>query len=534
MAVVLNPSTNQTDQSQQQSGNHENNPNIVRIVADTSIEKQIVLDELSVDVVGTDTNEEMNNKNIAGRELPIIKINDYTVNAKEIVSLRIDVSERIPSLYLRLSTFGTQFRSVNMPKDGDICSVFIAPKSETLTSIRADFVITSSSPRQTKTGVSITISGKMFIPGFDAGTTFGKVGTTKDVFMEFAKRYGLGFATDDQDNTDDKQLWICGNKKCETFLDETIAHAWKDETSFYDWWIDQYYNLNFINVNKIILANTGEVDITALTSEIGGSYDTPQDFSQDNTKAGAKLLTNLPNLNMGSMMVTSWDVVNNSTEITFEDGVEIESNEFRQNANIFSANEDPCLSLSNIPAYNKKLTEDHIILRGRSEYSKETNPKSDSAKANYNYTEIYIRRPWSGISFVVSDNDTESDDTMKWSGNVNKNYTRAPYHNKINLDELDKMYITVETDGLCTQIMRGEVVPVVLKKTNVGELTSDFSRQTGVAERFYNGFYYVDSISYEYKTDKAKNLKHYKTKFTLKRREWPIPVDYLSPNESEE
>lgn len=532
MAVVLNPSTNKTDNTQQQN-QEDSNPNLVRIVVDKSIGKQIVLDELSTDVVDSKTTDEMSNKNIAGRELPIIKINDYTVNAKEITNLRIDISERIPSLYLQISTVGTLFRSVNMPKDGDICSVFIAPKTETLSSIRIDFVITTTIPKSTKTGVSITIIGKMFIPGFDMVSTMGKVGTSKEVFMEFAKKYGLGFATDDLDNTNDKQLWICGNMKCENFLNNTIAHAWKDEISFYDWWIDQYYNLNFINVNKIILANTGELDLTAITSEIGGAYDTPQDYSQDNTKAGAKLLSNLPNLNIGSMMISSWDVVNNSTEITFEDGVEIETNEFRHNANIYAADEDPCLMLSNIPAYNQKLVDDHILLRGRSEYSKETNPESDAAKANYSYGDICVGRPWSGISFVMSDTDADTDDTMKWSGNVNKNYTRSAYHNKINLDELNKMYLVVETIGLCTQIMRGEVVPVVIKKTNMGELTSNFSSQTGVADKFYNGFYYVDAISYEYKKDADKGIKTYRTKFTLKRREWPIPVDYLSPNEAE-
>ena len=95
------------------------------------------------------------------------------------------------------------------------------------------------------------------------------------------------------------------------------------------------------------------------------------------------------------------------------------------------------------------------------------------------------------------------------------------------------MYITVETNGLCTQIMRGEVVPVALKKTGIGELTSNFSEQTGFADKFYNGFYYVDSVSYEYTTTPDKSRKHYKSIFTLKRREWPIPVDYISPNEAE-
>jgi hypothetical protein len=536
MGVVLNPTNNSTTKQQSSTSSEDNSSskNYVRIVVDESIEKQIVLDELSVESVGTMTTDEMNNRNIAGREIPIIKINDYTISGPEISTLTLYVSERIPTLSLSLRTIGTQFRSSHMPKDGDICSVFIAPKTETLTSIRADFVITSAIPTETSKGTNIEIYGKLFIPGFDTDAIFGKVGTSKDVFIDCAKRYGLGFATDDQDNTTDKQLWICGGLPCEEFLNNTISHTWKDETSFYDWWIDQFYNINFINVNKIILANTGEVDLTALTSEVGGSYDTPQDYTQDNTKAGAKLLTNLPHLNMGSLMIKKWEIFNNSTEITFEDGVEIRSNEFKQNANIFTANENPITTLSNVPAYNQKLIEDHIVLRGRSEYSSETNPKSDSAKANYNYKDIYIKQPWSGISFVLSDDDEQTDDTMKWSGNVNKNYIRAAYHNRINLDELDKMYITVETDGLCTQIMRGEVVPVALKKNQISELTTAPSDQTGVAERFYNGFYYVDGIEFSYYYNPTREYRQYKTKFTLKRREWPIPVDYLSPNEAGE
>lgn len=529
--IVLNPGGNSTSNSNEDLEKAKEERNICRIFVDESIEKQIILDELSADVTEIPSNDgdvSISNKNIAGREYPVIKIGDFIPTVAQISKLRISNSGRLPTISLSLTTTTTAFQSKSMPKDGDIISVFIAPKSDTLASIRCDFVINSVNPKRTAKGIDVSFTGVLFVPGFSADTMFGTVGTSKEAFIESAKKFGLGFATNDSDDTDDKQMWLCYNISCENYLNKVIKHAWKDEMSFYDWWIDEHYNINFINVNKMLLENKKDFDITANTMNAGGDYDSPMDYSQKETKATNKVFTNVPEYSMGAFYVKNWRVRNNSSSISMEEGVEIKSNEFRHNEAIYMNAENPVLTLSNVPAYDPDKVDNHILLRGRPSYNKDTNPEGEQARANYNFKDIYIQTPWAGIDYVMSDGDADEDDTTKWSGNVSKNYTRAEYHNSINLSELEKMYIEIETDGLCLQVMRGEVVPVGLKIDDSVAATVGHSEQVGRAERFYNGFYYVQAIEYDYV---AGNPSHYKTKLKLTKREWPIPVDYMEPSE---
>lgn len=554
MAIVLNDkektsitaaNATQAANADKEKSNNEistDGKNICRIVEDTSIPKQIVLDELSADAVESikseseDTNYTL--KKVGGQAFPIIRISDYILTLDDIKSVTIYNNDRIPSISLTFKTTGGDFISKNMPQDGDIVSIFMSTGTDTIKSLRNDYVIKYVSTNTTSSGSTISINGELNIPGFNIDTTFGVLGTSKDAFKEAAKRFGLGFATDDLEETNDKQIWICTKIPCLDFLNDTILHTWKDEMSFYDWWIDERYNINFINVNKMLLENTKDLDLTANSSgfsSLSGSTDTT---SQKNTKATVKMFTNIPEYQKGVFFIKKWNVINNSTDISQEYGVEIRCESFRHNQNIYTHDDiSEYITLSNVPSYDTNKTKNHILLRGRAEYSKEKNPNGEQARANYNYNDIYIKRPWSGIEYVMSDCDNELNDNSKWSGNVNKNFYRSFYHNMINLKELDKMNILIECDGLNLQIMRGEVVPLGLKKSSEKEVTQGLDRQTGRTERFYNGWYYVKSIEYNYKAGKTASdgtvtkTSKYTTKILLTRREWTLPVDAVNPDE---
>lgn len=531
MSVVLNQESNKPITSTPESiEDAKKKVDICRIYVDESIEKKIILDELSAEDNSAPNGNDASygNKNILGTEFPVIRIGEFVPTPSQIAKLKIDNFDKIPSILLKLTLLTDNFRSKNMPKDGDIISIFISTKSETIAPIRADFIITNVMQKNTKIGIDVTLTGNMFIPGFDADTTFGTIGTSKNAFIDAAKHFGLGFATDDSDDTNDMQTWICYNMPCINYLNNVISHTWKDETSFYDWWIDEHYNINFININKMLLTNTKDIDITANSINVNGDFDSPQDHSQKNTKATNKVFSNVPEYSSGVFFVTKWNVTNNSSQISLDNGVEIKTNEFMHNDNVYLSNENPLLSLSNVPSYDPTKTDNHIILRGRTEYNKSTAPESAQARANYNFKDIYVKHPWCGISYVMNDSDSDTNDSNKWGGNVNKNYTRAVFHNRINLVELEKMYIDIEVNGLCTQVMRGEVVPLGLKRNEGTQTTTNNDEQAGRSDRFFSGFYYVQGMSYEY--THGKNAK-FKTKLRLTRREWPIPVDYMKPNE---
>lgn len=181
----------------------------------------------------------------------------------------------------------------------------------------------------------------------------------------------------------------------------------------------------------MILKNTKDIDITANTESVGAAVDTNPDYSQSNTVATNKVFTNDIKYANGIFFVRTWEAYNNSSEISTDIGVEIQSNEFLHNQNIYKNGEENILSLSNVPAYDPNKVDNHILLRGRPEYNPSKNPNTEQARSNYSFKEIYVKKPWCGVTYVMSDKDAETDDNTKWEGNVNKNYCRSTYHNKI-------------------------------------------------------------------------------------------------------
>ena len=61
-------------------------------------------------------------------------------------------------------------------------------------------------------------------------------------------------------DTNDFQNWICCNDSIESFVNTVTSHSWKDGTSFYNTWIDFYYNLCYVNVNKFLLSGENTED----------------------------------------------------------------------------------------------------------------------------------------------------------------------------------------------------------------------------------------------------------------------------------
>ena len=92
---------------------------------------------------------------------------------------------------------------------------------------------------------------------------------------------------------------------------------------------------------------------------------------------------------------------------------------------------------------------------------------------------------------------------------------------------INKIYIKVECSGLCLQIMKGERIPVILihESTMEEDKYNNFSKNDLPSDinRFYSGYYIVDSVEYDYAPIKAGDISPYKTTFVLKRREWPTP-----------
>lgn len=518
-------------------------PDIVRLVEDPDVQKEISLDELSMPV-SQDSQITTNNPSTilhsGGVREPMIRINDYTFMPVNVKKMTLSCTGFLPTISVNIETVENTFENKSLPKDGDILSLYIRTTTEALTDVRCDFIITSATPKthivnKSLLGSSMTVNGILFIPGFNAtrNNTFAHIGTSREVLRKVAEKFHIGFAYNESENSDDKMNWISCNQTMPKFIQDVLIHSWKDNTSFFESWIDIYYNLVYVNVNKYMQdsKNDKDFDITFLTNVISHTEIADMDYSTENAKPIIKIFTNSPGFRKSPFYIKKWKPTNNSTTVSFSTGYDIDVYSFLHNQNILNQSDDEAFSVLNcVPSYDQSKTDTHMLMRGRAKYDPEYHTSDDKEYVNYDYVNTYVKKEWYGVSYMIDTDENSFSSNDTWSGNVHKNYALAPYHNNINKNELNKMYITIECEGLNLQVQRGEYVPVMIIYENEAEYmmnNSFFDKLNGTdieANRIYSGFYYVSDVTYNYNYNgDSDSFSMFTTVFTLKRKEWPTP-----------
>ena len=225
-----------------------------------------------------------------GAVIPLIQILGKVFEDDQVISMELSSVGPIPYCTATFAVNDKSFYSSFFPKDGDLMTVFIRSKDDVFKPIRNDFEISNISinPKRGEDSTdSMTISGALRIPGFDAIKCFSKKGTSMKALMQTATDLKLGFATNEVD-TDDDQVWICPFEKTRDFIANTALASWKDKDSFYTYFIDPFYILNFVNMEPLLGGET-EID-EALSIDLLSN-----DYGKDSEQAKQKskiILTN--------------------------------------------------------------------------------------------------------------------------------------------------------------------------------------------------------------------------------------------------
>ena len=504
---------------------YDNNSNLVRLIEDPKIKKDIRFDELSLSENGGTSTNGGSQLNTVGNDYPIIRINDMVLGKDDIQSMLISSRGFLPTIELSLKFANTALISKNMPKDGDMISVFVRTNTSAINYLRNDFIINhvDSNISSKSANNTVFLRGELFIEGFTSNNnTFGIIGTSKDVMKEIAKKFKMGFAYNDADDMDDLQNWLCCFSSPQAFIEDVTRHSWKNNMSFFKSWVDLYYNLCFVNVNKFLSSDENpedEIDLTFFSSTVALNSLTSSNDKPDDAKPFLKVFSNFDSFKGSSFYISKWHPVNRSNSLS--SGYSNIIHSFTHNQNVYIENKDNCEDTLIVnPVYDTSKLDSYIILRGRAKYDENANPDNEQARVNYSMQNTYINHIWSGVEYKM-DKDENSSSNNTWSGNVHHNYHNAAYQNEINDIELNKLYIEVVCDGLCLQVMRGERVPVFLKYNT--PLDKNISPDDPGFNRFYSGYYIVDSIEYKYNGKVKTGYSSFSTIMSLKRREWPTP-----------
>jgi hypothetical protein len=493
----------------------------------TLFNKTIELDELSI--AGYDTKDKKHkDEDSISVEFPLIRVNDYMFNRDEIIDMKLDCTEFLPKISLTVRFLHQVFLTKDLPKDGDIISLAIRNRSDVLKIIRNDYVITGThvlaNLTEVKTAVQLTFYGELFVPGLKSQKNdFSFIGTTYEAAKDFAKKYGLGFATN-ENNTDDKQVWLKANMAGDIYINNLVDRAWRDNQSFYKCWIDLYYNLNFININKQLLSAETEVDLAASVTILDKNWNYGANTEQEKAMPIVKVFSNFINFRTTPFYIKSWRPLNLSSVTTFKLGAKMTCEMFEHNKNVYEDNSKKKYWAVPIePCYDKEKVNKYILLRGRAKYDPSIN-KKDLAIANYSYVDLYEKFPWLGVQYTISN---PNDNNTQWDGNHHKNYQVARVQNLINNKELDKLNLYIEVNGNNFNIIRGDKMPVVLIKYDSFD-NIQINKDVGfndMLDLFYSGWYLVKGFTLSYsRRIRGSIVSNFTQEFVLTRREWPAPI----------
>ena len=477
-----------------------------------------------------------------GFSFPIIKIRDYYVEKHEIKLLEVESVDFIPTLYLEIDLVSNNVLVINTPRDGDVVSVFMRPDNDHYRAIRADFTITSF--RATKinnykrqeqgTAVTMFFTCELFVPGINSDVQpFAFLGHSTEAMADISKRLNLGLNLNQFEEPNDKQVWYCMGKTPREYIRNIIDHSWKDNLSFYDGWIDLWYNLSHIDINKMLIPVGQDDTFIELIEDLrnrGVEYNYKMKASMRKEELPTiKVFTNHPLFNGSSFFIESYKPINRSTKITKLIGYETVNNIYIDNQEMYNDGAEQAVMARTQPAYNPEKLGTHMLNRGRAIDGQEGLTSTEKYSDNEN--NFYKKMKWGGIQYTMADGDADKSETTNddWSGNVHKHYKFAETFNKINRLELEKLVVEIKVNGFNNGFNRGDRVPVLLLNKDFGSTIGNGIFQQDDIIRTYSGWFIISAVKYRYRGGQRwtenPDRNQYETIITLTRREWNPPIN---------
>jgi hypothetical protein len=296
--------------------------NKIRVVS----EPTIILADMDTDQEMIDLTHGVGYKTdkLLGQKFPYIKIKDTRLLQEEIESMEIDCSNFLPILHINLIITRQSIIAQDLPKDGDIISIFIRSLNDVYKPIRNDYLIThveTNSLTEKTPYTFIKITGVLNIKNIWIEKNKAFKGTSLDVIKKVATELELGFATNIDTPPNDEMMWLCDWKSYKDFLIHISNYAWRNENTFYKIFIDIFYNVNFIEVEKQ-LDQTKELDkaLAIFQNNVINISDPYMPIDEQPNVEIDLVLTNFDITESSTIKITNYELINNSSAISYSQG----------------------------------------------------------------------------------------------------------------------------------------------------------------------------------------------------------------------
>jgi hypothetical protein len=356
---------------------------------------------------------EKNARQIEQKELigwnPYIQYRNMSLENNQIVYFKLSSIGILPELELILTDDVSKLKTDFFALDNDIISVYLNSRTNSLTDIKMDFVITDYNYDRKTDLIYIKAITNLNLLQIQFQHAYRNM-TSYDVLSEISKKLGLGFVSNFE-STNDEMTWINPRTGLERFIRDVTIHSYKDEQSFFWSFIDFYYNFNFINV---------EQEMEELASKTYGLIDAGISLfttgkDPDNAVTPLTLTYSKDPEKYSNTSILEYEVYNQSTKKSFETGYKKNISFYNKLLN-YNKGAGGWLDFNIDTSRSDTAVKDNIVLKDM--------PGAQSSFYEYNIRYHYLGK-------------LDSD-------NVHQNFLIAYVQNLFNISELQKIYIIVK------------------------------------------------------------------------------------------
>jgi hypothetical protein len=475
----------------------------------------ILLDELAVaDTSGQEGDSELNDqksgnvqKKYFGAAEPLVRINTEIIEGLKY--FKLDLTGFKPTLIFRFETIDDRFIYTSFPKDGDIVSIYIRPYGEIFKPIRMDFIINevispfNNGPYTDYTAStgkyqSYTIMGEVRIPKLYKHICKSFSGNSSDALLKISEDLELGYASNEE-RTKDSMNWISPNLDYETLIKHIVNSSWLGEEDYFDCWIDQYYNINLINLKKQFDENNPKLETMRMAY---GADDIGDTFPGGGKAAEVEfplLLTNSTQFSKSPLFIKDLSIEQNAGRINNDLG-------YFQKVQFYDSN-----LVSDKPK-NKFVEYDIESVTNKNLGARETINKGRLGEDLYKEE---IKKTYVGTIYFE---------------NVHENFQQASIQNILNRNDSYKIILKIKNRAWTPFLYRGQTFPVLIVSEGSPNVSasSTYNSQAGQKgsltspgdKRSINGFlsgnYVVLGFTIEY-----DNTGMYQT-MILGKKQWSL------------
>ena len=242
--------------------------------------------------------------------IPYVYYNGLQIDLENIENFKLYYSRGLP--YLRITFYDglNLMRDKNMPLDNSKIKIFINPKSNQLKEILLQFKIINFS----STGSTFTLTGIIDVDLLHViqYKSYSNL-TSYKALQQVCKECGLGFNTN-IDDTNDQMTWINTGSYVHDFIDEIVDNSYKSDTSFLAYFIDYYYNFNFVDIAKELERNIDE-QLGITDKSLTDAFN-----EMDKDDLTSLFLSNDSSMEDTNQYFESYRIINNSTQVSLTSG----------------------------------------------------------------------------------------------------------------------------------------------------------------------------------------------------------------------